>query len=140
MSTATITKLQEVKASIASASKNLNSEDIINSYLDSICKHRDILIECTVKLSDLNNNLYNEPDQNLIYLSISPQLVELKISLIRLIAKIKRNTSLYRGVKTATKDLCIEVDLLSEYLSDMDLKFVLLPTNKKLDNLLRSIR
>jgi predicted nuclease with TOPRIM domain len=140
MNTAIEIKVNEVKESVVFASNKLTTEEHINVYLDTICKFRNIILDCKEKLSSLNTTLYDELfNHKELYLELKSNLKELRNALIRLTTQIKKNNHIYTGVKTATKELSNEINLFNEIIGDLELKNEVLPTNKNITGILSSI-
>ncbi len=137
MNTAIEIKVNEVKESVVIASNKLTTKDHINVYLDTICKFRNIILDCKEKLSNLNTTLYDELfNHKELYLELKSNLKELRNALIRLTTIIKKNNHIYTGVKTATKELSNEINLFNEIIGDLELKNEVLPTNKNITGIL----
>jgi chromosome segregation ATPase len=140
MNTAIEIKVNEVKESVAIASNKLTTEDHINVYLDTICKFRNIILDCKEKLASLNTTLYDELfNHKELYLELKSNLKELRNALIRLTSQIKKNNHIYTGVKTAAKELSNEINLFNEIIGDLELKNEVLPVNKNITGILSSI-
>jgi predicted nuclease with TOPRIM domain len=140
MNTAIEIKVNDVKESVVIASNKLTTEDHINVYLDTICKFRNIILDCKEKLSSLNTTLYDELfNHKELYLELKSNLKELRNALIRLTTQIKKNNHIYTGVKTATKELSNEINLFNEIIGDLELKNEVLPANKNITGILSSI-
>jgi len=134
------TKVHEVQETISIAS-NKCSEKHINDFLDTLCKYRNIILECKEKLYNLNTSLYDEIfDEPKIYNVIKKDLKKLRNSLIKLLTSLKQSKQIYSGAKTVIKEFSSEINLFKEIIGDLELKNEVLPNNKNISTIFNNMK
>lgn len=114
-------------------------EESTNRYLDTILHYKGKLESIIVKFEDLNESLINEIENSEeVSLFIKDSLILLLSTANKLIATIKRS-EINDGLKSVLRTFSENTRHLKEIVADIDLKYVDLPKNLTINNLLSGI-
>ncbi|MBE9467098.1 MAG: hypothetical protein IMY72_02110 [Bacteroidetes bacterium] len=116
-----------------------SEEKKINEYLDTVLHFKETINEIIVKFDDLNESLITEIENSeKKSLHIKKFLVGLLSSANKLVAVIKKS-HIYPGIKSTAKIFFNSVKQLKEIIQDIDLKYISIPQNENINNLMSKI-
>jgi len=116
-----------------------SEEERTNKYLDTVLLFKEKINEIIVKFDDLNESLIVEiEDSKEKSLYIKDSLIDLLSSANKFVAVIKKN-HIYPGIKSTARIFFNSVKQLKEIIQDIDLKYINIPQNEKINNLMSKI-
>ncbi|MBI5219914.1 MAG: hypothetical protein HY958_13385 [Bacteroidia bacterium] len=133
-------KIASKEVSNSSKIKILTFEEKANKYLDFLLARRKEIDGLTEIIHNLNERLIIEINASKdLALEIKSDLQKLVNACQRFIAIIKRS-DIYSGVKESTLNFTYEVRNLNEILYDIEIRYIKLPNNPEMKNIISKIQ
>ncbi|MFW5916636.1 MAG: hypothetical protein ACOCTM_04100, partial [Bacteroidota bacterium] len=86
---------------------------------------------------DLYDYAFNDKE---FYFRNKDELKHLRNDLINFVDQIKNSKNTYSGVQTVLNEFTEEIDHYSEIIDDMEMRYVILPTDEKIYNILKNLK
>ena len=133
-------KIRDTRKSVNSAFKKIQ-EKHFDEILDTIDKTKNIINEIKYKLHGLNIDLYDYVfNDKEFYFRNKDDLKDLRNELINFVENMKNSKNLYSGVKTTVNEFTEEIDHFNEIIDDMEMKYIILPTDEKIFKILKNTK
>ncbi|MFP4621796.1 MAG: hypothetical protein ACLFM7_10830 [Bacteroidales bacterium] len=133
-------KIMVTRESIKTAFQKIQEKHFDES-LDIVHKTKNLINDSKYKLQGLNIDLYDYAfNDKEFYFRNKDELKNLRNDLINFVDQIKNSKNTYSGVQTVLNEFTEEIDHYSEIIDDMEMRYVILPTDEKIYNILKNLK
>ena len=133
-------KITDTRETIKTAFQKIQ-ERHFDEILNMVDKTKNIINESKYKLHSITIDLYEYAFEDKdFYLRNKDELKNLRNEAITFVDNIKNSKNLYPGVKSILSEFSAEIDHFSEIIDDMEMKYVILPTDEKIYKILKNLK